>query len=86
LPSEIAITIFLKHIESTKDAKLDINESTLLFEYPGLYYLDINLMYKVDSNAGSAKFDKSKKTLLIRVPVVGRSTLQRFSRVRKKKK
>jgi dynein assembly factor 2 len=71
LPSEIAITIFLKHIESTKDAKLDINESTLLFEYPGLYYLDINLMYKVDSNAGSAKFDKSKKTLLIRVPVVG---------------
>lgn len=71
MPSEIAITIFLKHIESTKDAKLDINESTLLFEYPGLYYLDINLMYKVDSNAGSAKFDKSKKTLLIRVPVVG---------------
>ena len=28
-------------------------------------------MYKVDKAAGSAKFDKSRKTLTIRVPVVG---------------
>lgn len=54
-----------------KEAKLDINETTLVFEYPGLYYLDINLCYKVDSQKGSAKFDKTKKTLTIRVPVVG---------------
>jgi len=53
-----------------KDARLDINETTLVFEYPGLYYLDINLGYKVDSTKGNAKFDKSKKTLTIRVPVV----------------
>lgn len=54
-----------------KEAKLDINETTLVFEYPDLYYLDINLCYKVDTTKGSAKFDKSKKTLTIRVPVVG---------------
>jgi hypothetical protein len=36
-----------------------------------VYYLDVNLMYKVDKAAGSAKFDKSRKTLTIRVPVVG---------------
>lgn len=71
LPSEISVTIFLKHCDSIKEAKLDINESTLVFEYPGLYYLDINLMYKVDSNSGNAKFDKTKKTLSIRVPVIG---------------
>lgn len=54
-----------------RDAHLDINETTLVFEYPELYYLDINLCYKVDSVAGKAKFDKTKKTLTIRVPVVG---------------
>ena len=54
-----------------KEAKLDINETTLVFEYPDLYYLDINLSYKVDKDKGSAKFDKTKKTLTIRCPVVG---------------
>jgi hypothetical protein len=71
LPSEITVTIYCKFLESMKEAKLDINETTLVFEYPGLYYLDINLCYKVDSSAGNAKFDKTKKTLTIRVPVVG---------------
>ncbi len=28
-------------------------------------------MYKVDKAAGSAKFDKNRKTLTIRVPVIG---------------
>lgn len=54
-----------------KLARLDINESNLIFEYPDLYYLDLNLKYQCDSNNGSAKFDKSKKSLTIRVPVVG---------------
>ena len=46
-----------------KGAKLDINDTTLVFEYPEVYYLDLNLKYKVDKDAGSAKFDKKKKTL-----------------------
>lgn len=71
LPTELTVTIYVKYIESLKAATLDINDSTLMFKYPEVYYLDINLMYKVDKQAGSAKFDKSKKTLTVRVPVVG---------------
>jgi len=54
-----------------KLAKLDINNTSLVFEYPSLYYLDLNLKYICNSNKGHAKFDKSKKTLMIRVPVTG---------------
>lgn len=71
LPESITVTIFAKFCESMKVAKLDINESTLVFEVPDLYYLDLNLKYQVNSEAGSAKFDKTKKTLTIRVPVTG---------------
>lgn len=71
LPKELTVTIYVKFIESLKNATLDINDSNLLFKYPEVYYLDINLMYKVDKDAGSAKFDKSKKTLTVRVPVIG---------------
>ena len=71
LPTELTVTIYVKWIESLKAATLDINDTTLMFKYPEVYYLDINLMYKVDKLNGSAKFDKSKKTLTIRVPVIG---------------
>jgi len=71
LPSELTVTIYAKFIENMKKAKLDVNESTLVFEYPGLYYLDLNLKYLCDPSRGSAKFDKSKHTLTIRAPVVG---------------
>ena len=54
-----------------KEAKLDINETTLVFSYPNLYYLDLNLKYKCDANNGNAKFDKNKKTLTIRLPIIG---------------
>lgn len=33
--------------------------------------MDLNLKYKVDQDEGSAKFDKTKKTLTIKLPVVG---------------
>lgn len=71
LPTELTVTIYAKFIDNMKKAKLDVNESTLLFEYPGLYYLDLNLKYLCDPSRGNAKFDKSKHTLTIRVPVVG---------------
>ena len=54
-----------------KGSKLDINESSLVFEYPEIYYLDLNLKYKCDPAQGSAKFDKTKKTLTIKLPVIG---------------
>jgi len=45
-------------VDSIKLAKLEINEQTILFEYPEIYYLDIDLKYKCDPNQGNAKFDK----------------------------
>ena len=65
------MTIFAKHCESMKKAQLDINESTLVFAVEGLYYLDLNLKYKCNTEQGSAKFDKTKKTLVIKLPVIG---------------
>jgi len=70
LPTHLTVTIYCTHIDSVKNAKLDVNESTLVFEYPDLYYLDLNLRYKCDPTVGGAKFDKSKKTLTIKLPVL----------------
>ena len=58
IPTHLSVTLDLKWAESMKAAKLDINESTLLFEYPEVYYLDLNLKYKCDPDQGNAKFDK----------------------------
>ena len=71
IPNELTVTIYATHADNIKQAKLDINESTLVFEYPDLYYLDLNLKYLCNPSKGSAKFDKTKKTLTIRMPVVG---------------
>jgi len=71
IPTYLTVTIDLKWVESMKKAKLDINESTLMFEYPEIYYLDLNLKYKCDPDQGNAKFDKTKKTLTIKLPVIG---------------
>ena len=48
LPESLTVTIFAKHCENMKGAQLDINESNLVFGVEGLYYLDLNLKYKVD--------------------------------------
>ena len=70
LPESLTVTIFAKHAEGMKHAQLDIDESNLVFKYPELYYLDLNLKYKVDPDSGKAKFDKDKKTLTIKLPVI----------------
>jgi hypothetical protein len=70
MPIELTVTIYVKWVDSMKLAKLDINDTTLVFEYPEIYYLDLNLKYKVDKDEGSAKFDKKKKTLTIRLPII----------------
>ena len=48
LPSELTVTVYAKYCDSMASAKLEINESTMLFEVPDLYYLDLNLKYKCD--------------------------------------
>ena len=71
IPTHLTITINVPHLESSKHAKLDINEANLIFEVPDLYYLDTNLYYQVDPAQGSAKFDKAKKAMVIKLPVIG---------------
>ena len=34
IPTHLTVTINLKWIDSIKNAKLDINEETIMFEYP----------------------------------------------------
>ena len=53
------------------NAELDINKQNLIFKYPETYYLDIELMYEVDPDAGRAKFIKDKKQLEISLPITG---------------
>ena len=95
VPIELTVTVNVPHIDSMKSAKLDIEESNLVFEYPNLYYLDVNLKYKVNKDKGSAKFDKSKKSLVVRLPVVGltedsqkvlEKNYEEFQELQKKKK
>lgn len=71
MPNEMTFTIRVPFIDSMKLAKLDINETTVIFEYPETYYLDYPLLYQVNPDSGSAKFDKSKKTLTIKLPITG---------------
>jgi len=71
IPTHLTVTLNLKWIDSIKGANLDINDSTLIFEYPDIYYLDLNLKYKVDKDNGNAKFDKKTKTMTIKLPVTG---------------
>lgn len=71
MPTELTVTINVPHLDSIKNSKLDINETTLVFEHLNLYYLDLNLKYKCDPAKGSAKHDKTRKTLTIRIPVIG---------------
>tara|TARA_B110000285_G_C15120381_1_gene616757 strand:+ start:1191 stop:1517 length:327 start_codon:yes stop_codon:yes gene_type:complete len=75
IPTHITIDINLKWADNMKGSNLDINEGTLIFEIPELYYLDITLKYKVDQDSGSAKFDKTKKFLKIVLPVTGQNEL-----------
>lgn len=44
------MTLDLKWIDSIKRAKLDINDTTIVFEYPEQYYLDLDLKYKCDKD------------------------------------
>jgi hypothetical protein len=46
IPNELTVTINVPHVDSMKTAHLDINESSLVFDFPNRYYLDLNLKYK----------------------------------------
>ena len=70
-PVSMRVSIRTPHIESTREATLDVKADALIFSYPELYYLDLKLGYLVDPDRGNARFDKSKSVLELTLPVTG---------------
>ncbi|XP_007886553.2 protein kintoun [Callorhinchus milii] len=70
-PKELVITIDLPLLKSVDDACLDVTEKQLCLEsQKPSYKLDLHLSYPVDENLGSAKFNKSKRQLVVTLPVL----------------
>ena len=71
-PKELVISIELPLLKSASTAGLDISEKRLVLESqtPAAYKLDIELPYAVDEELGTAKFDKSKRKLVVTLPVI----------------
>lgn len=78
IPSELVVTIDLPLLNTTNDANLDVTNKRihLSSEKPAKYRLDINLPYDVKEENGSAKFDKSKRQLIVTLPVVPEKKLK----------
>merc|ERR1719300_1366632 len=70
-PKEMVVDINLPMLESAAGVDLDVQEKslTLVREEPPKYNLHVDLPYPVDEERGSAKFDKSKKTLVVTLPI-----------------
>lgn len=70
-PKELVICIDLPLCKSAAGVDLDIFEDKLVLksEKPA-YQLDLKLPYSVDDENGTAKFDKTKKSLIVTLPVV----------------
>lgn len=71
IPKELVVDIMLPLLNSSADITLDVTEKTvqLVSENPAKYKLNLTLPYQVIESAGSAKFDKDKKKLVIVLPV-----------------
>ncbi|CRL03821.1 CLUMA_CG016371, isoform A [Clunio marinus] len=78
IPNELVVSIDLPLLNNTQDAQLDVTKKriVLLSEKPAKYRLDINLPYEVIEENGSAKFDKTKRQLVITLPVVSEKKLR----------
>ncbi|XP_052769097.1 protein kintoun-like [Mya arenaria] len=70
-PKEIVVSIELPLCKSATGVDLDIFEDKLFLQcQEPAYKLDLKLPYFVDDEEGSARFDKSKKSLVVILPVV----------------
>lgn len=71
IPHEIVVTIDLPLLYATKDVNLDVSckRISLVSEKPAKYKLEIALPYEVKEENGTANFDKSKRQLIITLPV-----------------
>ncbi|XP_028172629.1 protein kintoun [Ostrinia furnacalis] len=72
IPSHLVVEVNLPLLSSTKECALDVEEKSLCLksENPAKYKLDITLPYAVNDECGSAKFDKTKRKLIVTLPVL----------------
>jgi len=70
-PKDLLITVSLPLLDSAAGVDLDVQERSLSLtrDQAPAYALFIDLPYPVDEEAGSAKFDKSAKSLLVTLPI-----------------
>ncbi|KAM3963519.1 LOW QUALITY PROTEIN: PIH1 domain-containing protein Nop17-like [Aphomia sociella] len=75
IPSHIVVEVNLPMLSSTKDCILDVKEKSLSLtsEKPAKYKLNLTLPYSVNDECGNAKFDKSKRMLIVTLPVIKKS-------------
>ncbi|XP_069772481.1 protein kintoun [Narcine bancroftii] len=70
-PKELVVTIDLPLLNSAENACLDVTKNFLSLEsQKPAYKLELTLPYPVDENQGSAKFNRSKRQLVVTLPVV----------------
>lgn len=70
-PKEIVVYIELPKLDSAAPVELDILEKQLLLNCKNpCYHLDLALPFPVDEENGCAKFDKSKRRLIVTLPVL----------------
>eukprot|EP00736_Rhodelphis_marinus_P000268 Rmarinus@m.5016 len=69
-PKELVIRINLPQMASAANMDLDIEDKLVILEAKPHYYLKAPLPYEVDSDRGSAKFDKSQRRLTVTLPVL----------------
>ena len=81
-PKELIVEIDLPLCKSTSNVKLDIFERRLYLESnkPN-YKLDLNLAYPVSEEDGNAKFDKSKRKLVVTLPVKQSNVIEIISKI-----
>lgn len=72
LPAELVVKIDLPLMTSSKGVDIDVNTKSinLCCDTPAKYKLLINLPYEVDKEHGNAKFDSTKRQLIIILPVL----------------
>ena len=71
-PKELIVEVELPLLKSAATVDLDVLERKISLESttPAKYKLEIDLPYPVDEENGGAKFDKSKRKLVITLPVI----------------
>lgn len=72
LPAELLVKIDLPLLTTSKSVTIDVNTKSinLLCDTPAKYKLLVNLPYEVNKEGGNAKFDSTKRQLIITLPVL----------------